>query len=131
MDLSGLEALKRMLVESNEFAAVWNKFMADFGDRREFMELGEPARSPLVESAVRQSVVHVLGPEAEVTGVLLLRLPEHHFWHGAVLLPGRMGNVLYFDDLGVGLLVLVMSMAGDNRIIRFTARTPEGELQRQ
>ena len=36
----------------------------------------------------------------------LIRLPEYGFIHGGVQINGRMGNVIYFEDLHMGLLTV-------------------------
>lgn len=132
MDLAKLETLKQLLVEAREFMPVWDYFMTHFGEQRDFMELGEPARSPLLEELVRQAAREIVDPSATIGTLMLVRLPEQRFIHGAVTVQGKFGNIFYFEDVGVGLLAVVMTMDGDNRLIRFTAQTaPGGDLTRQ
>jgi hypothetical protein len=47
------------------------------------------------------------------------------------MLGRRLANLIYFEEIGVGLAGIVMSAAGDNRVIRFTTGTnPGGILSR-
>lgn len=127
MDLSGLETLKQKLIEATEFAPVWDYFMTHFGEQRAFMALGKRTRSPMLEAAIAQAAEEVFGAWVPVTNLLLVRLPEYQFMHGALVLEGRFANVFYFEDLGMGLLTIILSMAGDNnRLVRFTARDQPG-----
>jgi hypothetical protein len=105
--------------------------MSDFAEKYGFMELGERTRDPILEAAIAVSAAQVLGPKPTVKRLMLVRIPEHRFIHGAAMLQGRMANIFYFEDLGVGLIAIVMSARGDNRFIRFTASTsPGGGLDR-
>jgi hypothetical protein len=132
MDLAGLATLKKHLVEADDFARLWDEFMTKYGERRAFMRHGEPYRSPLLETAITAAAAGVMGREVPVRGMMLIRIPEHGFVHGGLQVGGKFANVFYFEDLGVGLLTVVLSDAGDTRFARFTASTgPGGELARQ
>jgi hypothetical protein len=132
MDLSGLAELKRLLHEAKEFSTVWDYFLTNFGENPEFMVLGEPARSPLVEAVIPQVAQEVFRKKVPVGNLRLTRLSEQQFLHGAFTLDGKLATVIYFEDLGVGLLIIVLSFPGDTRLLRFTARpmTPGGDLSR-
>lgn len=126
MDLSQLAVLQEKLVQAENFSEVWDYFMTHFAEQPGFMNHGDTVRHPVVEAAIAAAAMQVLGPQAKIDRMLLVRLPEQRFIHGAVTVKGRMANVFFFEEVGVGLLAVVMSWAGDNRMVRFTARTSPG-----
>jgi hypothetical protein len=130
MDLSRLETLKQTLLESRDFMEVWNYFMTHFAEVEGFMDLGENYSSPALEAIVAQ-LAQVIGAPTPVSEVMLIRLPGQRFVHGAAMLGHRLANLIYFEDIGVGLVGIVMSASGENRVIRFTTgTTPGGGLSR-
>ena len=132
MDLSKLGTLQQKLVEAGDFAPVWDYFMTNFGEQDWFMDLGERTRSPMLEAAISQAAEEILGGPVPLERLLLVRLPEQRFIHGALQLQGKFANVFYFEEVGVGLLTVVLSFAGDTRLARFTAHTNPGtDLARQ
>jgi hypothetical protein len=133
MDLSGLAILKKKLITASEFVPVWEYFMTHFGENREFMLLGEPVQSPIIEASVAQAAQGIFKMPVSAAKLRLIRLPAHRFIHGPVSLFGKFGNVFYFEDVGVGLLTIVLKMDGsDNRLARFTTQTlPAKDVPRQ
>jgi hypothetical protein len=95
------------------------------------MDLGETCKAPQLEAIVAHLAERVIGKATPVNQMLLIRLPEQRFIHGALILGGRMANLIYFEEIGVGLLGIVMSAQGDNQVIRFTTgAAPGGGLGR-
>jgi len=131
MDLARIETLKQELLESHDFMEVWDHFMTHFAEVDGFMDLGENYASPALEAILAQLAQQVIGASTPVEQVMLIRLPEQRFVHGAAMLGPRLANLIYFEDVGVGLAGIVMSSSGENRVIRFTTGTaPGGRLSR-
>lgn len=131
MDLSRLETLQQLLLESRDFMEVWDYFMTHFAEAEGFMDVGVNYSSPALEAIFAQSAQQVIGAFTPVDQVMLIRLPEQRFVHGAAMLGHRLANLIYFEEVGVGLAGIVMSASGDNRVIRFTTGTgPGGDLSR-
>lgn len=131
MDLSGLETLQEKLLESRDFMEVWDYFMTHFAEARGFIDLGENYSSPALEALLAQLAQQVIGASTPVSQVMLIRLPEQRFVHGAATVGRKLANLIYFEDVGVGLVGIVMSASGENRLIRFTTGTdPGGDLSR-
>src|SRR5258707_11765033 len=99
--------------------------MDHFGEDPEFIDLGEATRDPFLEAAIAQIAAQLFGGKRDVvvTKMLLTRLPEQQFIHGGIVLGGKMGNVLYFEDIHVGLLALIWSVEpSETKMARFTGR---------
>src|SRR5438270_756310 len=114
-DLTLLATLKHKLIEEEDFAEVSRYFFDHFGDDPTFLDLGEPTRHPFLEQVVAQVAAQVFGPQALAAGqeallasLMLTRLPEQHFVHGGLTIANQVGNLIYFEDEGVGLLTIVM-----------------------
>ena len=123
MDLKLLETLKQRLLTAREFEQVFTHFLDQFGEDPEFIAQGESAHSAFLEAVVAQVGKELFGREVRVTDVLLTRLPEQQFIHGACRLAGRLANVIYFEDIQTGLLVVILSEArGETKLVRFSGR---------
>jgi hypothetical protein len=106
MDLARLQELKQKLLHEERLAPVWEFFLSRFGENPEFIALGERARHPFVETVVAEVGRQMYPREAEVSGLLLTRVPGRQFLHGAFSVGGRIGGVIYFEDARVGLVVV-------------------------
>jgi hypothetical protein len=123
MDLALLATLKQELLHAQDFKQIWSFFMDNFGEDPAFMKLGERVQDPMLEAIVKQICGQVFGKPVSLGHLLLTRLPEHEFIHGGLVVEGKLGMVLYFEDIQVGLLTVVMAFGtGDNRLVRFTGR---------
>ena len=123
MDLSLLDKLKEKLTHGKDFGAAWEYFMDNFGEKPEFLNLGQPARNDLVEQILSQIAVQLFARETPARELMLIHLPEKSFFHGGVVLGNKMANLFYFDDVQVGLLAVVWSLSpSETKLIRFSPR---------
>jgi hypothetical protein len=107
VDLELLSTLKDKLVNAKEFADVYRYFLDHFGEDPAFMGLGDRAESPFLEAVFKQVGHQLLGRPVAVTQLLLTRLADRNFLHGACMLAGTLATVVYFEDIAVGLLAMV------------------------
>ena len=127
MDLKLLETLKQRLLTAKEFEQVFTYFLDQFGEDPEFIAQGERTDSPFLEAVMGQVGKELFRREIRVTDVLLTRLPEQQFIHCACRLAGRLANVIYFEDVRTGLLVVILSeKAGETKFARFSGRPLHG-----
>jgi hypothetical protein len=123
MNLSQLETLKEKLIHAREFSDVVNYFFDHFGEDPAFIALGERAESPFLEAMLETVGQELFGKKVQAGNLLLTRLPEQGFIHGGGTLEGKLANVLYFEDIQMGVLTVVMSMQpNDTKLIRFTGK---------
>jgi hypothetical protein len=127
VNLSLLRTLKQKLTTAKEFSAVFTYFLDHFGEDPEFIAQGERTDSPFLEAVLAEVGKELFGKAVRVADVLLTRLPEHGFIHGACTLDGRLANVLYFEDVCTGLLAIIASFtANDTKLVRFSGRPLQG-----
>ncbi len=131
MDLVKLDILRLMMSTETDLQTIFEYFLDHFGENEEFISLGKPLTDqhhPLL------SVIHTVAQEIfakykmkanplRLEHLLLIHVPDHKLIHGGMLLQGHMANVLYFEDLKVGLMVVVMKQ---NEFARFSlAKAPQ------
>ena len=106
MNLELLEQLKQKLDHEKKLSSVWSFYMDYFAAHREFTDLGEPTDNSLVEAVVIQVGQQLFGGDDTVSDLLLIRIADHQFLHGAFVIGGRMGGVIYFEDKQMGLVAV-------------------------
>src|SRR5262249_34472781 len=104
MDLSLLAQLKGKMVQAKEFSKVWEYFLDHFGEDPAFIALGQPTRPPLLEAVFTQIARQLFQRDVDWSQVIFTSLPEHQFVHGGGLVGAGLLNVLYFEDIQVGLM---------------------------
>lgn len=123
MDLSLLATLKETLVHATNLSDVWTYFYDHFGEDPQFIALGQRARHPFLETVLGEVGRQLFGKTVPVDNLLLTELPEHQFVHGGCTLGGRLANVMYFEDIRMGMLAVVVSFtSSETKMVRFTGR---------
>jgi hypothetical protein len=143
--LPTLDTLRDLLVsaphaERGSFARIQERFL-DLTEQPGFFDASRAIAAPELEALVHAAVSAIIPRAGDAPLPLALqRYGETGFFHGAFFTPEGIGTVLWFDDLGVG-LVSVERLDGhgcDMRIRRpitvtkprgrepFTMRTPRG-----
>jgi hypothetical protein len=106
MDLKLLQELKGKLLHDKMLAPVWEYFFDHFAEDSEFIALGERATHQLVETIVAEVGKQMFGREGVVNSLLLTRVPDQQFLHGCLIIGGRVGGVIYFEDAQIGLVAM-------------------------
>jgi hypothetical protein len=123
MDLSPLATLKERLVTAEKFSDVMDYFFDHFGENPAFIALGERIEEPFLESVLLQIGGQIFPGKVTVGHLILTRLPEHQFIHGGFTVNGHLANLLYFEDIQVGLMAVVMPPPSmETKLVRFTGR---------
>jgi hypothetical protein len=123
MDLTLLTTLKDKLLHTKDFTQIWEYFFDQFGEDPAFIALGERTRHPFLETVLEQVGRQLFGKPVTVAKLLLTRLPEQQFLHGGCTLNGKLANVIYFEDIHMGLLAVVLSVTpSDTKMVRFTGQ---------
>jgi len=123
MDLSLLATLQDKLIHGTNFSDIFTYFLDHFGEDPEFIDQGECVRNEFLEQMYLQVGLQLFGRPVALTNMLFKHLPEHHFYHGGACLGGKVANVLYFEDVCVGLLGVMWSVSpGETKFARFKGR---------
>ena len=106
MDLTRLQELKQKLLHDKDLAPVWLYFLDHFAENPAFIALGERVDHPLVEAVIDQVSKQLFPRDGKVVGVLLTEIAEPKFLHGGFFMGLRPGGVFFYEDIGMGLLVV-------------------------
>ena len=130
MDLTLLATLKDKLANAKNFGDIWTYFFDHFGEDAEFIALGERTRDRMLEAILAQIGKEMFGRPVKVTDLLLTRLPEQQFIHGGLLLGGSLANVLYFEDIHMGVVAVVAAFRpSETKMARFSGIPLPGRLE--
>jgi hypothetical protein len=123
MDLSLLKTLEEKLHQAQEFSDVWDYFLTHFGQKPEFIALGQRTGDDFLEAVLAEVGKQLFGRPVRITDMLLTRLPEHGFIHGSVVLEGKLTSAIYFEKIHKGMLgILWSSSPPETKFVRFTGR---------
>lgn len=123
MDLTLLQTLRQKLLTTTEFSDVFDYFYDHFGGSMEFMNASEPTQDELLLELIGKIGGALFKTSAiRLDGFLLLRIAQYHFIHGGMTINGAPANVIYFDDIKKG-MILIHAKIGENNThcARFSA----------
>ncbi|MEH2160950.1 MAG: hypothetical protein V7K38_07850 [Nostoc sp.] len=106
MKIDRLQEIKQKLTNESDLSHIWLFYMDHFADHPEFTELGQPAYNEYLDAIVHKSCKHLFGKATKITGFFLIYIAEYQLFHGAFQVEGRIGGVIYFDDIKIGLLAV-------------------------
>ncbi len=106
MNINRWSELKQNLTDESDLSQVWEFYMDHFADHAEFTELGEPAHHDYLAAIVHKSCQQIFGNAITITNFFLIHIAEHQFFHGPFQVGGRIGGVIFFEDIKVGLLAV-------------------------
>jgi hypothetical protein len=106
MKIERLQELKQKLSNEKDLSQIWLFYMDHFADHREFTELGKPAHNDYLDIVLQKTCQQMFGKAITITNLLLIYIAEHQFFHGPFQVEGRIGGVIFFEDIKVGLLAV-------------------------
>jgi hypothetical protein len=128
MKAEHFQTLKEKVLTAENFNEVWQYFFDHFSDTPAFINMGKKTKSPFLKSILEGVGERLFRKKGEVTNMMLVEIPRHHFIHGACFIQGRMASVMYFEDVKVGMLSVLGSMLSHEvSMIRFTGIELQGE----
>ncbi len=105
-----LATLKYMLMTADEFKDVYGYFFDHLGENSDFLKLGKRSKHPLLKKILETVGEQLFGKKVMITKLLLTKIPKHRFYHGPCFINGKMAGVLFFEDIDMGMLSVLMSM---------------------
>jgi len=120
--------LKKRFVESTNFAEFHDYYFTNFVEKGNFTSLGRTLsapRSEFLNRALAEAYIKAADIGSAVISSQLIEIPELGLVHGALNVNGKLASVLYFDDISMGMFVVVENSAtGETKYMRFTALRP-------
>jgi hypothetical protein len=106
MKIDRLQELKQKLMSIANLSEIWLFYMEHFADHPEFTDLGEPAYNEYLDSVIQKTCEQMFGREVNITDFLPIYIAEYGFFHAPFLVEHRIGGVIYFEDIKVGLIAV-------------------------
>jgi hypothetical protein len=106
MKLERLQELKKKLRYEKNFSDIWSFYMDEFADHEEFTDLGEPAENLFLEATIPAVCNQIFARDIMISNLLIISIPEHQFFHAPFMVERRIGGVIYFADINMGLLAV-------------------------
>lgn len=106
MKIDRLQELKQKLTNEADLSNVWLFYMDHFADQPEFTELGKPAYNEYLDAVLHQTCQQIFGSAIKITGFFLIYIAKYRLFHGPFQVKGRIGGVIYFEDIKIGLLAV-------------------------
>ncbi|MBG1269108.1 hypothetical protein [Nostoc sp. WHI] len=106
MNIDRLQELKKKLTDEADLSHIWLFYMDHFADQPEFTDLGEPAYNEYLNAVLYKTCQQMFGREIKITDFLLIYIAPYHLFHGAFQVGGRIGGVIYFEEIKIGLLAV-------------------------
>lgn len=130
MTLFDCNELKKRLVETTSFPDFHDYYFSNFVEKGRFMSMGRPLSAPRSEfltKALGDAYIQLHGLEGTVIKATLVEIPEFGLIHGAVIVNGKTGSVLYFEDISMGMFTIVEEIrSGKTNYVRFSTHRPTG-----
>jgi len=106
MKIDRLQELKQKLTFEADLSDIWSFYMDHFADDPEFTELGEPAYNEYLDAVLHKTCQHLFGRAIKITDNFMIYIAKYRLFHGPFQVKGRIGGVIYFEDLKIGLLAV-------------------------
>ena len=100
-----LAELERLFAETNDFSGFWNHFLDDWAMQPWFMKQGAPTETTEMEMVVARIAGNRYGRPVKPKGMRLFRIEGAGVVHGAFIVDGKLGGVVYFENIEKGLIV--------------------------
>lgn len=106
MKIERLQELKQKLTNEADLSNIWLFYMDHFADYREFTELGEPAPNEYLDAVIHKTCQQMFGRKITISDFLPIYIAKYRFFHGPFQAQRRIGGVIYFEDIKIGLLAV-------------------------
>lgn len=121
--IAKLDDLKKKLLTETEFSKTYTHFLDVLGNDPKFQKIGKIVKSPMLKNIAAAAGKEVTGT-GHITNLMLLKVANYPFFHGVFFIDGCMGNLMYFEDINVGLMTIVLA-SRETRFIRLSATAVE------
>ncbi|MCC5608462.1 hypothetical protein LC612_17120 [Nostoc sp. CHAB 5834] len=122
MKIDRLQELKRKLTNDADLSDIWLFYMDHFADKPEFTDLGEPAYNEYLNTVLQKTCQQMFGRTIKISDFLLIYIAPYNLFHGAFQVEGRIGGMIYFEDIKIGLIAVSADYPPTNAVkySRFT-----------
>lgn len=127
MTLAECGELKKRLVGEKDLYKVQDYFFS-FAEQGTLLTMGRPfdgERATKLLNVVSQACSRALNLAAVRVEAGLIEVGEYQMIHGPLTVNGKQGSLLYFEDIGTGLLTLLWDASkSGTKYLRFMTQAP-------
>jgi hypothetical protein len=113
MDIDRLKELRKKLVIEKDLSEIWEFYMDHFADHEAFTDLGERAENEFLDAVLKKICAQLFRARAKIDDFLLISIADYDFFHGPFMVEGRIGGIIYFEDVNFGLIAVSESTTSD------------------
>jgi len=106
MNIDRVQELKQKLTSVADLSQIWLFYMDHFAEHTEFTDLGEPAYNEYLDGVIQKTCEQMFGREVKIADFLLIYIAEYGLFHGPFQVERRIGGVIYFEELKIGLIAV-------------------------
>ena len=106
MNIDRLHELKQKLTNDADLSDIWLFYMDHFADWQEFTDMGEPAYNEYLDTVLQKTCQQMFDRAIKISDFLLIYIAPYHLFHGGFQVEGRIGGVIYFEDIKIGLIAV-------------------------
>ncbi len=106
MKTNRLQELKQKLTNEADLSDIWSFYMDHFADDPKFTNLGEPAYNEYLDAILNKTCQEIFDRGIKITNFFLIYIAKYRLFHGPFQVNGRIGGVIYFEDIKIGLLAV-------------------------
>jgi hypothetical protein len=66
----------------------------------------EPANNECLDAVLQKTCQQMFDRAIKISDCLLIYIAPYHLFHGAFQIEGRIGGVIYFEDIKIGLIAV-------------------------
>jgi hypothetical protein len=130
MKLEKLSQLKEKLQKETDLSKIWLYYMDEFGDRPEFIDVGEPVRQDFLLTVITQVCQQIFGKPTNIDDILTIYIKEYQFYHAPFIANKHIGGVIFFEDINTGLIAVTSATSKLAKYSRFTGITKSDQNDR-
>jgi hypothetical protein len=125
MDIRQLVQLQAKLTAEKDLSEIWTFYMDTFADHPEFLDFGDQGSSSFLEAVIPKVCYGIFGDKAKVAKMLIIHIPEYHFFHAPLQVDNRYGGLIYFENIDVGMVAVTAEFppTDEVRFSRFSRLT--------
>jgi hypothetical protein len=112
-----IEKLKNMLQTEEEFGDIFQQFMV-LVDSPKFMDMGKFKKNKLLDTVIKKTMSDIDMPNVMAIKIRYIR--KFNFYHGSFIANFMPGNIIFFEDITMGLVSIPRDWEGNNSYFRFT-----------
>lgn len=112
--------LKEQVQTGSDFSKIFNFFFDYLGEEDEFNNICKKAKNPALKKFLGILGERLFQKKITLTHFMLLKFPKHKFYHGSFFIEGKIGGVIFFEDIDMGIFSVVKDYP-ETSFMRFSA----------